>query len=141
MADNSYDYIVVGAGSTGAAAAYRLAKNGKFTILLLEAGRDSHPWSRIPFGFATLIENPAANWLYPSEPDEGSGGRRIPVPRGKLARSCATCATNDRSSGSSCVSSLVASMLTSHVHRSGVRQASPESARRSPHATDELERT
>ncbi len=84
MADNTYDYIVVGAGSAGAAAAYRLAENGKFTVLLLEAGRESHPWSRIPVGFAKLIDNPAANWLYSSEPDEGSGGRRIPVPRGKL---------------------------------------------------------
>ena len=83
MADNSYDYIVVGAGSAGAAAAYRLAENGKFTILLLETGRHSHPWSRIPVGFAKLIDKPAANYLHSSEPDEGSGGRRIPVPRGK----------------------------------------------------------
>ncbi|HEY2618684.1 MAG TPA: GMC family oxidoreductase N-terminal domain-containing protein [Acetobacteraceae bacterium] len=42
------------------------------------------PWSRIPVGFAKLIENPAANWLYSSEPDEGTGNRRIPIPRGKL---------------------------------------------------------
>ena len=80
----TYDYIVVGAGSAGAVAAYRLAESGKHTVLLLEAGRESHPWSRIPVGFAKLIDNPAANWLYSSEPDEGSGGRRIPVPRGKL---------------------------------------------------------
>ena len=84
MAEYTYDFIVVGAGSAGAAAAYRLAESGKHTVLLLEAGRDSHPWSRIPIGFAKLIDNPAANWLYSSEPDEGSGGRRIPVPRGKL---------------------------------------------------------
>jgi choline dehydrogenase len=51
---------------------------------VLEAGRESHPWSRIPVGFAKLIENPAANWLYSSEPDEGTGQRRIPIPRGKL---------------------------------------------------------
>ena len=69
----TYDYIVVGAGSAGAAAAHRLAESGKHTVLLLEAGRDSHPWSRIPVGFAKLIDNPAANWLYSSEPDEGSG--------------------------------------------------------------------
>ena len=53
-------------------------------MLVLEAGRESHPWSRIPVGFAKLIENPAANWLYSSEPDEGTGQRRIPIPRGKL---------------------------------------------------------
>ena len=53
-------------------------------MLLLEAGRESHPCSRIPVGFAKLIDNPAANWLYESEPDKGAAERRIPVPRGKL---------------------------------------------------------
>ena len=51
---------------------------------MLFRSRESHPWSRIPVGFARLIENPAANWLYSSEPDDGTGGRRIPIPRGKL---------------------------------------------------------
>ncbi len=84
METQTYDYIVVGAGSAGAAIAYRLSADGKHTVLVLEAGRESHPWSRIPVGFAKLIDNPAANWLYSSEPDEGSGQRRISVPRGKL---------------------------------------------------------
>jgi choline dehydrogenase len=35
-------------------------------------------------GYARLITNPAANWLYSSEPEENTSGRRIPVPRGKL---------------------------------------------------------
>ncbi len=80
----TFDYIVVGAGSAGSVLANRLSANPKFTVLVLEAGRESHPWSRIPVGFAKLIENPAANWLYSSEPDEGTGQRRVPVPRGKL---------------------------------------------------------
>lgn len=80
----TYDYIVVGAGSAGAALANRLSADGNHKVLVLEAGRESHPWSRIPVGFAKLIDNPAANWRYSSEPDEGSGNRRIPVPRGKL---------------------------------------------------------
>ena len=84
MESRRFDYIVVGAGSAGAAVAYRLSESGKYTVLVLEAGRESHPWTRIPVGFAKLIQNPAANWLYSSEPDAGSGGRRIPVPRGKL---------------------------------------------------------
>jgi len=79
-----YDYIVVGAGSAGSVLANRLSANPKFKVLVLEAGRESHPWSPIPVGFARLINNPAANWLYSSEPDEGTGQRRIPIPRGKL---------------------------------------------------------
>jgi len=84
MDRQTYDYIIVGAGSAGAAVANRLSADGRHKVLVLEAGRKSHPWSRIPVSFAKLIANPAANWLYSSEPEEGSAQRRIPVPRGKL---------------------------------------------------------
>jgi choline dehydrogenase len=84
MESQVFDYIVVGAGSAGSVLANRLSANPKHKVLVLEAGRESHPWSRIPVGFARLIENPAANWLYSSEPDEGTGQRRIPILRGKL---------------------------------------------------------
>ena len=84
METQTYDYIVVGAGSAGSVLANRLSANPRHKVLVLEAGRESHPWSPIPIGFAKLIENPAANWLYSSEPDEGTGNRRIPIPRGKL---------------------------------------------------------
>ncbi len=80
----TYDYIVVGAGSAGAVVANRLSANPGTTVLLLEAGAPSHPWSRIPVGYARLITNPAANWLYASEPEANTNGRRLPVPRGKL---------------------------------------------------------
>jgi choline dehydrogenase len=80
----TYDYIVVGAGSAGAAVAHRLSADPRNKVLLLEAGRASHPWSFIPVGSARLIKNPAANWLYSSEPEASTNGRRIPVPRGKL---------------------------------------------------------
>jgi choline dehydrogenase len=84
MASQIFDYIVVGAGSAGSVLANRLSADPRRKVLVLEAGRKSHPWSRIPVGFAKLINNPAANWLYSSEPDEGTGQRRIPIPRGKL---------------------------------------------------------
>ena len=80
----TYDYIVVGAGSAGAAVANRLSADLRNKVLLLEAGRASHPWSFIPIGMARLIRNPAANWLYSSEPEASTNGRRLPVPRGKL---------------------------------------------------------
>jgi choline dehydrogenase len=79
----TYDYIVVGAGSAGAVVANRLSADPR-RVLLLEAGRASHPWSRIPIGYARLIANPAANWLYSAEPEASTNGRRIRVPRGKL---------------------------------------------------------
>lgn len=84
METQTFDYIIVGAGSAGSVLANRLSADPKYKVLVLEAGRESHPWSRIPVGFARLIDNPAANWLYSSEPDEGTGQRRIPIPRGKL---------------------------------------------------------
>ncbi|MEE1557426.1 MAG: NAD(P)-binding protein, partial [Alphaproteobacteria bacterium] len=67
MESQTYDYIIVGAGSAGAVLANRLTASGKYSVLLLEAGRPSHPWSRVPIGFARLIDNPKANWLYESE--------------------------------------------------------------------------
>ena len=80
----TYDYIVVGAGSAGAAVANRLSADPRNKVLLLEAGPASHPWSLIPVGSARLINNPAANWLYSSEPEANTNGRSFPVPRGKL---------------------------------------------------------
>jgi choline dehydrogenase len=80
----TYDYIVVGAGSAGAAVAHRLSADPRNRVLLLEAGPAGHHWSRIPIGYAKMLTNPAVNWLYSSEPEPGTGGRRIPVPRGKM---------------------------------------------------------
>src|SRR3954447_4179901 len=60
----TYDYIVVGGGSAGAAVAHRLSADSRNKVLLLEAGAASHPWSFIPVGSARLITNPAANWLF-----------------------------------------------------------------------------
>ena len=80
----TFDYIVVGAGSAGAVVANRLSANPGNRVLLLEAGPASHPWSRIPIGYAKLLYNPAANWLYSSEPEAATNGRRLHVPRGRV---------------------------------------------------------
>ena len=82
--DNNFDYIIVGAGSAGCAVANRLSENPKNKVLLIEAGRASHPVSRLPASFALLIDNPLANWRYRSEPEESTANREIPIPRGKL---------------------------------------------------------
>jgi choline dehydrogenase len=84
MENQTYDYIIVGAGSAGSVLANRLSADPKYRVLVLEAGKPDHPWTRVPVGFAKLIINPAANWMYSSEPEPGTANRRIPVPRGKL---------------------------------------------------------
>jgi choline dehydrogenase len=81
---SEYDYIIVGAGSAGAVLASRLSENPLHRVLLLEAGRASHPYARFPASFGLLIDNPAANWRYASDPEPGTANRAIPVPRGKL---------------------------------------------------------
>jgi choline dehydrogenase len=80
----TYDYIVIGAGSAGAVVANRLSSDARNRVLLLEAGPAGHPWSRIPIGYAKLIKNPAANWLYTAEPDANTNGRRLSAPRGRM---------------------------------------------------------
>ena len=81
---HEYDYIIVGAGSAGAALAARLSEEPRNRVLLVEAGRASHPYSRFPISFGLLINDARANWLYASEPEENTANRTIPVPRGKL---------------------------------------------------------
>ena len=80
----TYDYIVIGAGSAGAVVANRLSADPRNQVLLLEAGPAGNPWTRIPVGYAKLLTNPAANWLYASEPEAATTGRKIPVPRGRI---------------------------------------------------------
>ncbi len=83
MAD-SFDYVIIGAGSAGCILANRLTANGKHSVCLLEAGpRDWNPYLHIPAGFIKTLTNANVNWLYQAEPSHWTGGRIIDVPRGK----------------------------------------------------------
>jgi choline dehydrogenase len=81
---NTYDYVIVGAGSAGCALAYRLTEDGKHNVLLLEAGpADRYLWIHIPIGYGKTMFHPVLNWGFHAEPDPGVDNRRIYHPRGR----------------------------------------------------------
>lgn len=86
MPQQSFDYIVIGSGSSGGVVAARLSESGRFTVLCIEAGTkdERHIWTRSPLGSAFMIEDPAVNWCDHAEPNVDLGNRRIYVPHGKL---------------------------------------------------------
>jgi choline dehydrogenase len=81
----AFDYIVVGGGSAGCVLASRLSEESDRSVLLLEAGgEDSHYLLRMPLGFLRAMMQPRFSWGYMSEPEPQLGGRRVPIPRGRV---------------------------------------------------------
>jgi choline dehydrogenase len=81
----TYDFVIVGAGSAGCVLANRLSALGRDRVLLLEAGPDSrHPWLRIPLGYGKLFTDRRFNWCYATEPQPGCHGRNVVAPRGRV---------------------------------------------------------
>jgi choline dehydrogenase len=80
----TFDYVIVGAGSAGSVLANRLGEDPSVRICVLEAGpADLSPFIHIPAGFIYTIKDPKINWLYETEPTEWTAGRAIQQPRGK----------------------------------------------------------
>src|SRR5271154_1597457 len=83
--EDTYDYIVTGAGSAGCVVAARLSESGRYSVLLLEAGgEDRYPWIHVPMGYGRLFSNPRVNWMYESEPEPELENRPMYQPRGKV---------------------------------------------------------
>ena len=91
MNDNTFDYIIVGAGTAGCLLANRLSANASKRVLLIEAGRkDDYHWIHIPVGYLYCIGNPRTDWLYHTEPAAGLNGRSLRYPRGKVLGGCSS---------------------------------------------------
>jgi choline dehydrogenase-like flavoprotein len=81
---DTFDYVIIGAGSAGSVLANRLSETPDVTVCVLEAGpTDWNPMIHLPAGFMKTFYDSNINWCYEQEPGPYTAGRRIYAPRGK----------------------------------------------------------
>ncbi|QBX99789.1 GMC oxidoreductase [Rhodophyticola sp. CCM32] len=91
MSNESYDYIIVGSGSGGAALADALVEDGRYSVLLLESGADDRwIWTRIPAGVFYLLRGDRALSRFFTEPEPNMNRRNIFWPRGHVVGGSST---------------------------------------------------
>lgn len=82
---NSFDYIIIGAGSAGCTLANRLTADSASRVLVLEAGGwDRHPFVKLPLAWGRVLLDRIYDWGYDGEPSDTMAGRRIECARGKV---------------------------------------------------------
>lgn len=82
---DTFDYIILGAGSAGCVLANELSQDAGNKVLLLEAGPiDRNLLIHMPAGVYAVHKNPTINWNYESEAEPELNGRHVTLPRGKV---------------------------------------------------------
>jgi len=85
MTRETFDYVIVGAGSAGCVLADRLTESGEHSVLLLEyGGSDRSVYIQMPAALSIPMNMPRYNWFFHTEPEPNLGGRRLHTPRGKV---------------------------------------------------------
>lgn len=115
--EEQFDFIIVGAGSAGCVLADRLTADGRFRVLLLEAGgSDKRLFVQMPAGLGQVFYDPKVNWCYEAEPCQQMGGRTDFWPRGKVL------------GGSSSINGMVVSEASARISTTGRGWAIPAGA-------------
>jgi choline dehydrogenase len=85
VSEESFDYIIVGAGSAGCVLADRLSETGTQRVLLLEyGGSDRSLWIQMPTALSIPMNMERYDWRYYTEPEPQLNNRRLHTPRGKV---------------------------------------------------------